>query len=149
MHACTHARTHTHTHTHTWTWKNKDAVIEKKKTDENDGLCLTEKGREFRVLAVVLEKNYCPCCFLLALRSLFIEQVLLGASSWCLFSFHYGRQIQGVVYMLVAQAITQPLPLAERGIPNACGTNGTSTSDGSGDFTPEDWTGSWDLLNIS
>ena len=44
--------------------------------------------------------------------------------------------------MLVAQALAEPLPLAEQGVANTCETNGNSTSGGSGDFTPQDWTGS-------
>ena len=53
------------------------------------------------------------------------------------------RQIQGLIYMLIAQTITQPLSLAEQGMPNACGTSGNSTAGGSETFTPQDWTGNW------
>nr|KAG5693677.1 hypothetical protein BaRGS_008319 [Batillaria attramentaria]KAG5693810.1 hypothetical protein BaRGS_029440 [Batillaria attramentaria] len=47
------------------------------------------------------------------------------------------RQIQGLVYMLVAQKITQPLPLAEQGLPTGCTTGNSSIPE---DFTPQDWT---------
>ncbi|KAK7479160.1 hypothetical protein BaRGS_00029601, partial [Batillaria attramentaria] len=46
-------------------------------------------------------------------------------------------QIQGLVYMLVAQKITQPLPLAEQGLPTGCTTGNSSIPE---DFTPQDWT---------
>ncbi|KAK7110965.1 solute carrier family 49 member A3-like [Littorina saxatilis] len=45
-------------------------------------------------------------------------------------------QIQGVIYMVVAQFLTKPLPLAEQGLSNACGTSGNATAE----FIPQDWT---------
>ncbi|KAL8587046.1 hypothetical protein ACOMHN_023436 [Nucella lapillus] len=50
-------------------------------------------------------------------------------------------QIQGLVYMLVAQMIAQPLSPAEQGMTNTCGTSSNSTAGGDSDgFTPQDWT---------
>ncbi|XP_076461301.1 LOW QUALITY PROTEIN: solute carrier family 49 member A3-like [Babylonia areolata] len=50
-------------------------------------------------------------------------------------------QIQGLIYMVVAQMIAQPLSAAEKKLPNACGTGSNSTAGGnSANFTPQDWT---------
>ncbi|KAK6185219.1 hypothetical protein SNE40_007500 [Patella caerulea] len=44
-------------------------------------------------------------------------------------------QIQGVIYMLAAQYLAQPLPANEVILPNGCRTNGTSGNDISQDWT--------------
>ncbi|XP_067657381.1 solute carrier family 49 member A3-like [Haliotis asinina] len=73
-----------------------------------------------------------PICMELAVEVTY--PVAEATSSGMLF---ISGQVQGIVYMLVAQMIAQPLPDQEVGLPTGCNTNGSSIG---ADFTPQDWT---------
>ena len=61
----------------------------------------------------------------------------------CMCIFFVFSQIQGLIYMVVAQMITQPLSVAEQSMSNTCSAGGNSTES---NLKPEDWTGKHCIL---